>query len=252
MQSVSSRGILLLSFDDRNFAGWEAALPLFERTKAHATFFVNGPIDDEAVAAMRRLAAGGHSVGLHGLTHGNADQMIAETSAEDYYRADVLPQLEAAKAAGLRITSFAYPNCRRTDESDQLFFAHGFAYVRGGLGLTPYDPQGQLADTWKPLAGNPKTAFPVGELPRRRLLNTLIVGEAYNTHIDDCLDCIKRIAERDETLVVTSHDIGPDAKSINMKTAWLEAMLATAAGLGVAVLGFDELPRPVPCPSTPL
>ena len=148
MKLSSSKGILLLSFDDRNFTGWENALPIFERTGSHATFFVSGPIDEEAVASMRRLSAAGHSVGLHGLNHGNADKMIAETSPEEYYRADILPQVEAAQAAGLKITSFAYPNCRRTEEADQLFFSHGFSYVRGGLGLTPYDPEGHLVSNF--------------------------------------------------------------------------------------------------------
>ena len=113
MQASNSKGILLLSFDDRNFVGWEGALPLFARTGAHATFFVSGSIDAGAVATMRRLAAAGHSVGLHGLTHADADQAIAESSPEEYYRAEILPQWEAAHAAGLCITSFAYPNCRR-------------------------------------------------------------------------------------------------------------------------------------------
>ena len=244
MRHPESKGILLLSFDDRNFAGWESALPLFARTNAHATFFVCGQWDEEAVSAMRRLSAAGHSVGLHGLAHANADKMIAETSPEEYYRQEVLPQVEAARRAGIPFTSFAYPNCRRTEEADQLLFSHGFSFVRGGLGLTPFDPEGRRVAEWKPLVSIPRTAFPVAELPSHRLLNTLLVGEAYNTQIDDLLNCIRRIAERNEVLVITSHDIAPDAHFINMKLAWLEAMLTTAAELGVAVLGYDELPKP--------
>ena len=83
MQFPYNQGILLLSFDDRNFLGWENALPIFAQTDAHATFFVSGSIDAEAVATMRRLCAEGHSVGLHGLTHANADQAIAESSPEE-------------------------------------------------------------------------------------------------------------------------------------------------------------------------
>ena len=245
MQQVHSKGILLLSFDDRNFVGWLAALPIFARTQAHATFFVSGPIDDEAVSAMRKLSADGHSIGLHGLNHADADLAIAKTSPEEYFQAEIQPQLAAAQAAGLRISSFAYPNCRRTDETDQLFFSHGFAYVRGGLGLTPYDPEGKRAAALTPLADNPRTAFSASELPRRRLLNTLIVGEAYNTHLEDYLNCLKRIAERDEVLVVTSHNIADDAHAIHIKIQWLEEILATAARLEIAVLGYDELPRPV-------
>ena len=53
------RGLLLLRFDDRNFDGWEKALPLFEKTGAHATFFINGAIDgtpENFRAPMRELA----------------------------------------------------------------------------------------------------------------------------------------------------------------------------------------------------
>lgn len=42
-------------------------------------------------------------------------------------------------------------------------------------------------------------------------------------------------------LVLTSHGIAPGAKNINMKTEWLERILATAKECGVAVIGFDEL-----------
>lgn len=234
-------GVLLLSFDDRNFNGWEAARPLFRQYGAHATFFVSGEIEATAVAAMKDLAGDGHSVGLHGLTHGNADQMCEQMSAEEYFASEIQPQLAACEVAGLTITAFAYPNCRRTEATDALFYAHGFRSVRGSLKLTPYDPQHLRAAEWQPLAEIPRTCFPVAELPQTRLINCLLLGEAYNTHIDDILNCVKRAAERNEVLVLTSHDIGPDAPAINMKTAWLEAILRTAAEAGVAVLGFDEI-----------
>jgi hypothetical protein len=41
--------------------------------------------------------------------------------------------------------------------------------------------------------------------------------------------------------VLTSHGIAQGAKGINMKTEWLERILATAKECGVAVIGFDEL-----------
>ena len=49
-------------------------------------------------------------------------------------------------------------------------------------------------------------------------------------------------AARKEVLSITSHGISPDAKGINMKTDWLERILATAKESGLAVIGFDELP----------
>ena len=72
-------------------------------------------------------------------------------------------------------------------------------------------------------------------------LDTVIAGEAYHTDLEDILKCIRRSFERKEVFVLASHGISPNAKGINMKTEWLERILATAKECGVAVLGFDEL-----------
>ena len=71
LPSDERKGVLVLSFDDRNFNDWVKAMPLFEKYGAHATFFVCGPIDGEAVRVMKRLSEAGHSVGLHGLRGGD-------------------------------------------------------------------------------------------------------------------------------------------------------------------------------------
>ncbi len=75
-------GALCLTFDDRNFDGWERNLPLFARYGAHATFFICGPIDARAEACMRRLSAAGHSIGLHGLNHLRAVDALARLGGE--------------------------------------------------------------------------------------------------------------------------------------------------------------------------
>ena len=84
--------------------------------------------------------------------------------------------------------------------------------------------------------------FPAAELPRRRVLGGVIVGEAYNTDVDDVVACVRRAGERKEALVLTSHGIHPDARSIHMKTEWLEMILSAAQEAGVVVLSFDEVP----------
>ncbi len=237
----SPRGVLVLSFDDRNFVDWLAAMPLFAKYGAHATFFVSGPIDDEAVRTMKSLSEAGHSVGLHGLAHANADEALAAKGAELYWKDEIEPQLSRCRVSYVPVTSFAYPNCRRTDEADDLFRARGFAHVRGGLkGVSPYDPKGVLQDGLAPIHTVDRAFFPSAELPSRFRLDTAIAGEAYHTDIGDILACIRRCAVRNETFVLTSHGIHPDAKGISMKTEWLERILATAAECGVAVVGFDE------------
>jgi len=236
------KGALLLSFDDRNFADWLNAMPLFEKYGAHATFFVSGAIDDEAVRTMKTLSEAGHSVGLHGFKHANADEAVAVMGAELYYKEEIESQSEPCRVAYIPARTFAYPNSRRTDETDELFKKWGYARLRGGLkGVTPYDPKGEKQEGLKPVHAVDRAFIPVAELKTRFRLDTVIAGEAYHTDIEDILKCVRRCAERNEAFVLTSHGIHPDAKHIHMKTEWLERILATAKDCGVPCLGLDEL-----------
>ena len=240
---AKGKGALVMSFDDRNFVAWENAAPLFRKYDARVTFFFCGVLDDQAKKSLRWLSHhNGHSIGLHGLGHRNADSAVASMGAVEYWTKEIVPQLEACRAAGLNITSFAYPNCQFTGETDELFRTNGFKHVRGGLlDVTPYDPKGEKRAGLRPVHTVDKAFIPAKELQNRFRLDTALVGESYNTDIEDILKCVRRCAERNEVFVLTSHGIAPGAKSINMKTEWLERILATAKECGVAVIGFDEL-----------
>ena len=236
-------GLLVLSFDDRNFDSWIEAIPIFEKYGAHATFFVSGPIDGEAVRAMKRLSEAGHSVGLHGLRHAFADEEVAAKGGDLFYKEEIEPQLEACRVAYIPVTSYAYPYCRCNDETDALFRKWGFAHVRGGQDdVAPFDETGEIHKGLPPIHTVDKAFFPADESPMRFRLNAAFAGEAYGTDIEDILACIRRAGERKEVFVYGSHAILPDAKRIDMKTEWLERILATAQASGVRVLGFDELP----------
>lgn len=239
---VLTNGALIISFDDRNLADWERAIPLFDKYDAHATFFFTGRCEGDAARVLKKLSEHGHSIGLHGLKHLNADVAVAEKGGAAYWAGEISPQLDGCRSAGITVTSFAYPNCRRTDETDELFRTNGFRHVRGGQkGVAPYDPKGVKQEGLKPIHTVDRAFFPVSELKTRFRLDTAIAGEAYHTDIEDILKCIRRCAERNEAFVLTSHGIHPDAKGINMKTEWLERILATASECGVQCLGFDEL-----------
>ena len=236
------KGALVLSFDDRNLADWEKAIPLFDKYGACATFFCTGKIEGDAARVLKKLRDHGHSIGLHGLNHQNADTAVAAKGVSCYWNDEIAPQLAGCRAAGIPITSFAYPNCRRTDETDELFSTNGFKHVRGGLkGVTPYDPKGEKQEGLKPVHTVDRAFLPAAELKTRFRLDTAIAGEAYHTDIEDILKCVRRCAEKNEAFVLTSHGIHPDAKHIHMKTEWLERILSTAKECSVAVLGFDEL-----------
>ena len=243
LPSEEKTGLLVLSFDDRNFDDWLNALPIFKKYDAHVTFFVCGPIDDKASRTMKKLSEAGHSVGLHGLRHANADVAVAQKGADRYFKEDIEPQMEICRVAYIPVKSFAYPNCRWSDESDALFKAKGFAHVRGGhKGVAPYDPKGEKQAGLKPIHTVDRAFFPADESPLRFRLDTVIAGESYHTDIEDILACIRRAAERKEVFVLTSHGIHPGAKGISMKTEWLERILATAKECGVRAVGFDDLP----------
>ena len=239
------KGVLILSFDDRNFEDWRDAIPLFDKYGAHATFFVSGEIDNDAVRTMKLLRAHGHSIGLHGLRHADADTAIAAKGAERYYDDDIARQKRTCDVCYVPVCCFGYPNGRRTKASDRIFYDRGFERVRCSVpGATPYDPKGMRQTVRKPLPTNEALFFPAKDLPKHRLIETITVGEAYRTDIEEVVACLVRAAARREVFAITSHGISPDARDIHMKTEWLERILAEAQKLGLRVIGFDELPPP--------
>lgn len=233
-------GVLALSFDDRNFGDWERALPLFEKHHARATFFVSGAIDAGVVGFMKKALAAGCEPALHGHGHRNADVEVEKEGAEKYWAKELEPQLAACRAAGVPIRSFAYPNCARTEASDAVFFAHGFTRLRGSLvrgrNPNPFSPKGKPAG-WRPVATCDAMFRPAADYLSLKVIDNVIMGDAYHTDIDDILAAIARAGERGEVLSLLSHGIGPNATFINMKSAWLERMLSGAAEKGVVVRG---------------
>ena len=235
-------GVIALSFDDKDLGGWTKALPLFRKYGARTTFCMFGPIGSNEISFVRRAMADGHELALHGLNHRNADEALAKFDAERYWLDEVEPQLAACRAAGIPVRSFAYPNCRHTPEMDALFFAHGFTRLRGSKpgvkSPNPYDPKGVRRDQWLPVATFDPAYAPAADFLTDRVLGNVIMGESYHTDIDDILSAIRRAGERGERLSIVSHAIGRDAGRINMKTEWLERMLAVARDAGVVVRGL--------------
>jgi len=235
-------GIVALSFDDHHLADWEAAMPLFAKHGARTTFCMAGPIGTNEIAFARKALAAGHELALHGLCHANADDAVAAKGAEGYWKDEMAPQVAACRAAGISVRSFAYPNCRHSSASDDLFAQHGFTRLRGAIpgvkGPNPYDPSGVKKNQWRPVATFDPVFAPATAFLTERNIANVIVGEAYHTDIEDVLRAMARAGVRGELLSIVSHGIAPDAKSIHMKTVWLERMLAAAAESGVLVRGL--------------
>ena len=235
-------GVIALSFDDRHLDGWTKALPLFGKYGARTTFCLTGQVGTNEIAFVRRAMAEGHELALHGRSHMNADAKVAEWGPEKYWDVEMEPQLAACRAAGIPVRSFAYPNCRRNAETDEVFFRHGFTRVRGKIvgvmNPNPHDPKGLKLDQWKPVATYDPIYAPATAFLSERNIANVIMGESYHTDIDDILAAMGRAGERGELLSIVSHAIAPDATGINMKTEWLERMLSSAKDLGVIVRGL--------------
>lgn len=235
-------GVLCLTFDDRNWDRWVAAMPLFEKYGAHASFFPNGSLDATALASLRRLADAGHTVGPHTQNHADAPQYFERHGGEAYWQKELKPQMDAFAKVGIHPRSMAYPNNRRTDETDAFLATKGFRRFRAGYpGVRPYDPKHLKTAGLRPLVEVDEVFLPVDRLADTAWMRGVGVGEAYNTDIDDICAGIRRAAKNGEAIVFFSHNIAADAGSINMKTAWLERMLATARDAGMDILGFDDL-----------
>ena len=234
------RGVLLLTFDDPNYDRWVEAMPLFAKYGAHATFFPCKALDDHALGQLAKLKAAGHTVGVHTEHHRDAPPAFRKIGGDLYVKSEVQPQIDAYAKIGHRPLSMAYPNNARTEETDAAISERaGIRRFRAGH-VVKHDPQHIYP---KPdLVNTDEVFLPASELPRCRVLKGIGIGESYRTDIDEILACLRRAPARDEALVTYSHDIRPDAKTINMKTEWLERILATAHELGMRIIGFDEIP----------
>ncbi len=189
-------------------AAGPAAMPLFEKYGAYATFFVSGAIDPEAVRVMKRLYEAGHSVGLCGPTDANED---------------IEQRLAACRVSYVPASSFAYSDGGRADETDGLFRKKGFKHVRGGSATVD------------------GAFFPAAELPSCFRVDAAVVGETCLMDVADILKCVQRCVGRKEAFALTFRSVDVDANDAHMNMEWLERILVAARGRGVAVLGFDDL-----------
>lgn len=213
------KGILLLTFDDRNLESWCIAEPVFAEYGAHATFFPCGNLSEDDMAMIKRLVDAGHSVGSHTVSHNKVPSQIGNFLRNWLFIfREIRPHEKAFARHGLQIRYFAYPYNAHTDESDELL-GNRFALLRSG--------------------GAKYTTVRKG---CRRLDGTGI-GEYYGTQIEELCAKIAYIGETDNAMCLFSHAITPGATGINMKTEWLRQILEIAKRYDVRVLSFQEFEK---------
>ena len=232
-QTLTQPGVCL-TFDDRNLADWEAMLPVFDKYNAHVTFFINGEIGPAEAARLKAIQAHGHAIGAHGLQHMSYMQCVRQKgmTAEEYAKADSLGQLEAFRAHGIPVTSYACPMSSRDQTLDAILKPH-FRHIRGGAFLRPGQRLVDRADCFMPIA----------EVERHFHFN----GKGIDKHpgyspkmVDEALE---RVAARRELIVFYAHRIVPDpCDEHHIDPAELERILQKGQQLGLRFYSFDELP----------
>ena len=224
-------GLVFFTFDDRNFHGWQKAVPIFRKYNARVTFFVCGNIDRKAADVMKKLQREGHSVGLHSQNHSKTPELLAKLGAEKYLQSEIFPQLEACRKAGINAGCFAYPFSQRTAETDALL---GKYFKRYRTGISRAD----LANIME----NKSFFLDIADLKNTPLMPGAGIGSSYNTTPELMRDILTKAARENKAVVFYSHDISDTPDRVSMSFEMLEYTLRLAQELGVKVVSFSQIP----------
>jgi len=110
------RAAVSLTFDDARLSQVDVGIPLLDRYRVKATFYVSPEPFQSRLPAWKQALANGHEIGNHSLRHpctGNF-AFAREKALEDYTLGQITQELEVANAViesalGVRPTTFAYP-----------------------------------------------------------------------------------------------------------------------------------------------
>lgn len=123
---------IALTFDDAFFDEWLEMLPILNKYKAKATFFIslNYPKKDlNCIGKIKKLYYAGNEIGLHTLNHPRLSTYLKKYSLKDYYKNEILPEIRFFNSLGIKPNSFAYPYGEYSAESNK-FLSQYFNKIR--------------------------------------------------------------------------------------------------------------------------
>lgn len=231
---------VVLTFDDAFIDAWLAAMPLFEKYGAHATFFISGfdRLSTGQVQGLQRLKAAGHAIGCHGLRHRKATDYVRDHSAEAYLADEITPAVERMVDAGLKPSCFAYPMSGNNAATDAALLKV-FRHLRSGAFLPPGE-EGQR------LVHLERIFVPVGEVARRGCLYGTSIDRAGEEErsglVAQVREAMERAKARSEVVCFYSHSISAGGPRNHLSPTALEAILEAARSLGLRFYTYDDLP----------
>jgi peptidoglycan/xylan/chitin deacetylase (PgdA/CDA1 family) len=228
------KGGVVVTFDDRNFEGWIKAIPLFDKYGVKATFFISGAIDRQTLETIGQLQSHGHAIGAHSIKHLGAVEYCQDQSTEDYVRNEILPQVEALKAAGITPTAFAYPGSRNNAATDMALLKI-FRHLRTGSGVAP----GQQ------ISGKGAFFVPADKIGEHGCLcgKGIDYAPTKEDRTYEQLDgALARAAKNHEIIVFYAHGLSPSGKGHHVTPEALEHIFQKAQELQLMFYTFDQLP----------
>jgi peptidoglycan/xylan/chitin deacetylase (PgdA/CDA1 family) len=229
---------VVLTFDDAFVEQWLAAMPVFEKYGAHATFFVASPqkLSPRQVAGLQKLASAGHAIGCHSWLHRRAADVLKEHTVEEYVALEATPALARLRELGSSPTCYGYPSSSRTNETDAALLKE-FRHLRTG-GMPAHGTT---------LAESDEFFTKVEDMAGRGcLLGKGIDRAGEDGHPDRTFAAIfaamERAAKQGEILVLYAHNIADGGPGHYLAPAALDAILAKAKRLGLAFHTYDDLP----------
>ena len=208
------RGAVSLTFDDSRPSQLDHGVPLFDRYGARATFYVVPRAVAQRQADWRRAAQTGHECAGHTISHPcscnfsfMADQPFAlERMTLEKMEAELVDSnAQIEQLVGVKPVSFAYP-C-------------GQKYVGRGEQLQSYVPL--VARHYLTGRGWRDEYY---NAPDRCDLAQLAGVEFDGADFPDLLPQLQEAAQTGNWLIFAGHDIGPEGRRQQTKTATLEAI----------------------------
>ena len=120
------RAGLALALDDNSVEEWLGIRDLLNQHHARVTFFITRYVtmtDDER-AGIDTLAADGHDIQPHTVTHPHALAYVHDNGLQAYVDDEAIPSMDVLRAKGYEPTAFAYPFGEHSDALDQALIPY--------------------------------------------------------------------------------------------------------------------------------
>ena len=223
------RPAVLLTFDDHFVDQWVAAMPVFERYNAKATFFITGfdKLTKEQIDGIKKLNAAGHTIGCHSLRHKKAVDYVKEFSLEQYWLDDVEPAVRLMTDSGLPPSCFAYPSSQNDTRTDGMLLKH-FSHLRSGV----------------PFSKAQSIFVPVDQIRNKGCLyGTSIDSNNKNITLEDIYSLMDKAKAENKCIVFYGHNIAAESDKHHTSPERLENILRYGQKIGLEFIGFDQIKK---------